>query len=122
MATIDVIAAVLFGLAVLHTFGARQFEPLGSCPPLLDEAYVDEVVMVEEADAIRTGLNMSVMATGLIGAMMLHGIAPGPNLIAEHPGALRQVHVLQALLRCTAGFPGQVRTICNFPVRTYAQG
>ena len=48
---VDSVGSVTFGGAP----GRRMIPGLGTsvCPPLLDEAYVDEVVRVEEADTIR---------------------------------------------------------------------
>ncbi|MGY1689773.1 2,3-diaminopropionate biosynthesis protein SbnA [Geodermatophilus sp. SYSU D01105] len=48
---VDAVGSVIFGGAP----GRRMIPGLGMSmrPPLLDESYVDEVVMVEEADAIR---------------------------------------------------------------------
>ncbi|MEA2671855.1 MAG: N-(2-amino-2-carboxyethyl)-L-glutamate synthase [Chloroflexota bacterium] len=80
---VDSVGSVTFGGAP----GRRMIPGLGMSvpPPLLDESYVDEVVQVEEADAIRT-CHLLARRGFLFGGSTGTVVSGAMSWLAGHPG------------------------------------
>jgi N-(2-amino-2-carboxyethyl)-L-glutamate synthase len=109
---VDAVGSVTFGGAP----GRRMLPGLGMSihPPLLDESYVDEVLLVEEADAVRAchrlarrgflfGGSTGTVVSGAIGWLDRHGgddvtaVAIAPDLGERYLETVYQTNWLRAL-------------------------